>query len=517
MTKSVRTEVDVLIVGAGPAGTTLAIDLVRRGLQVRIVDKAAGSFAGSRAKGVQPRTLEVLEDLGVLDEILAGGGRYPRLGIHVGPFTVPWRMFKRNGSTVGVPFPHTWLVPQYHTDGVLHARLDALGSPVQFETMLVELSQDPTWVTATLRGPKGTEQVAARYAVGADGGASTVRRLLGIGFNGTTDEQDRMVVADTEVSGLARNRWHVWPGRRGRFVSACPLPHSTLFQWMIRLAPGEEPMLDRDGLLARIRAHTRDSAIVLGEVRWASVFRPNIRLADRYRDGRVFLAGDAAHVHTPAGAQGLNTGIQDAYNLGWKLGQVLAGADEALLSSYEAERLPIAAAVLGLSTKKYQAMSKLGTASIRRGKEEQQLGITYRGGPLGPSDAEHTQTLHVGDRAPDVELTSAMGAKAGAKVRLFEAYRGPHFTAIAYGARAAEYLERFEWPLKGAPLKRVVIDANSPCADLTLNDVQHTFRHAYGVFGDGFLLIRPDGYVGHIAIRHLHETAGIIRHMTLAL
>ena len=236
--------IDVLVVGAGPTGTALAIDLARRGLNIRIVDKAAHAFDGSRAKGLQPRTLEVLDDLGALDDIVAGGGEYPLLGIHLGPVTLPWRMIRKSRPTEDVPYPNTWLIPQFRTDRALHDRLAALGHRPAFDRELVELTQDDTAVTALLAGPEGMEKVTARYVVGADGGASAVRKQLGIGFLGSTDEADRMLIVDAATTELSRNRWHIWPGSRGRFVGACPLPHSTLFQWMIRLAPDEEPPLD---------------------------------------------------------------------------------------------------------------------------------------------------------------------------------------------------------------------------------------------------------------------------------
>jgi hypothetical protein len=222
---------------------------------------------------------------------------------------------------------------------------------------------------------------------------------------------------------------------------------------------------------------------------------PNIRLADHYRRGRVFLVGDAAHVHPPAGAQGLNTGIQDGYNLGWKLGQVLAGAEEGLLDTYEAERRPIAAAVLALSTKKFDGFAKADPSSIKRGKDETQLAVAYRGGPLAPDGAEQTRKLQVGDRAPDAELID----RAGKVLRLFDCYRGPHFTAVAFGARAVADLERLIWPSAGAPLKRVHIDAKkSMGADYDLRDRGRSFRRAYGVSPHTLLLIRPDGYVAQI-------------------
>ncbi|MFH8657994.1 FAD-dependent oxidoreductase [Streptomyces afghaniensis] len=486
---------DVLIVGAGPTGTALAIDLARRSLGIRIVNKSDHAFDGSRAKGIQPRSLEVLEDLGALDSVLAGGSVYPLLGIHLGPLAAPWRMMRNRQPSADVPFPNTWLIPQYRTDRALHDRLEQLGHRVEFATELVELTQDTDLVTARVAGPAGIEEITARYVVGADGGSSTVRKQLGIGFTGSTDEQDRMIIVDAVTTGLSRDRWHMWPRPGGRFTGACPLPHGDLFQWMIRLAPDEEPVLDEARLNERIRSATGNRRITLSDIRWTSVFRPNIRLAESYGRGRVFLAGDAAHVHTPAGAQGLNTGIQDAYNLGWKLAQVLAGADPALLDTYEAERMPIAAEVLGLSTKKYDGIAKLDPSSLKRGKDEQQLALTYFGGPLAPADSDRTRALRVGDRAPDAVLTS----RDGQRVRLFDVFRGPHFTALAHGRRAAHALDRLEWPTAGAQVKRIAVGSPAERADHVLTDSAGTLGQVHGLTEDTLLLVRPDGYIGHIA------------------
>ena len=493
--------IDVLIIGAGPTGTTLAIDLARRGLQVRILDKAPKAFDGSRAKGIQPRSLEVFADLGALDDILAAGSLYPKLGLHVGPFNVPWRMFRTVEPTASVPYPNTWLVPQYSVDGALHAQLGRHGHTAEFGHELLDFMQDAETVTATVLTANGQEQITARYLVGADGGSSAVRKTLGIHFGGSTDEQDRILIIDAITTGLSRDRWHFWPRLSGNFIGACPLPHTELFQWMIRFAPGEDPPQDLGAIVQRIHAHTGNRRISLRDIQWKSVFRPNIRLAEHYRDGRVFLAGDAAHVHTPAGAQGLNTGVQDAYNLGWKLGQVLAGADKSLLDSYEAERQPIAANVLGLSTKKYQGIGTLDRSVIKRGKDEQQLALTYCEGPLARS-GDRTDTLRTGDRAPDAELDSTDGRE----LRLHQTLCGPHFTAIAYGTRAADDLNRLAWPSTGAPLKRITIDAPGQTAGHALSDGARTFREAYGVSGDALFLVRPDGYLAHIATRDFLTT-----------
>ncbi|WP_328715238.1 FAD-dependent oxidoreductase [Nocardia salmonicida] len=502
-TKPNTEPVDVLIVGAGPTGTALALDLTRRGATVRIIDKAASAFDGSRAKGIQPRSLEVLEDLGVLDDIMAGGANYPPLGIHAGPLTIPWHMVSRNETTADVPYPNTWLIPQFRTDAALRSGLQRVHVGVETECEFLGFEQRPDTVLTSVAGPGGVAEISARYLVGADGGGSPVRKAADIGFEGSTDEADRMVIVDAVVDGLSRDRWHVWPRPGGRFVGACPLPHSDRFQVMIRLNRGEEPALDEESLNARFRKQTGDKKLRLSDVGWKSVFRPNIRLAERYRVGRVFIAGDAAHVHPPAGAQGLNTGLQDAYNLGWKLGQVLAGAPEALLDTYESERQPIAARVLGLASKKFEGLAKLDPSAIKRGDDERQLGLHYRGGPLAAAAAGQTATLHVGDRAPDAKLLDANGGGR----RLFELFAGAHFTAIAYGRAAAEELAVLPWPSAGAGLKKIAVDAGEhPNADVVLADIADSFARTYGVTDSTLLLIRPDGYLAAIVTTDMSRT-----------
>ncbi|AFH61081.1 FAD-dependent monooxygenase [Paenibacillus caseinilyticus] len=480
-------DIDVLIAGAGPTGSTLAADLLRRGLRVRLVDKAPHAFKGSRAKGVQPRTQEVFEDLGILGEALAEGGAYPLAGLHLGPITVPWRMIQRNKPTPDVPYPNILLLPQLRTDALLHRLLDRLGLQVEFSTAVEGFEQDADGVTGTL---SSGEKIRCRFLVGADGGSSTVRKAAGIGFVGETNDADKWLIIDGTVDGLSRSRWHMWPRTHGKSVAACPLPHSDQFQIMIRLKPDETPDLDEALLAAQFYTLT---GFRLHGITWTSVFRPNIRLAKHYRAGRVFLAGDAAHVHTPAGGQGLNTGVQDAYNLGWKLGQVIAGAPDSLLDSYEAERQPIAARVLGKSSELYAGLDKHRLSSLRRGDEERQLGISYHAGPLAPAGSPATKTLKVGDRAPDAPCTGAGGAR-----RLFDVYQGPHFTLLAFGADAANTLPEMKWPAGGAELHRYAVGTKQGVGPNCIHDTTGKLIRIYGITGDTLMLIRPDGYIGSI-------------------
>jgi 2-polyprenyl-6-methoxyphenol hydroxylase-like FAD-dependent oxidoreductase len=397
-------EKTVLIAGAGPTGLTLALDLLRRGISCRLIEAAETPFTGSRGKGIQPRTLEIFDDLGIIEPILAAGGLYPRLRIHLGPLSI------RGGSlgsskppTVSTPYPNLWMVPQSRTEAFLRERLGALGGRVEFNTAIVNFRQDQDGVEATL---STGETVRVDFLIGCDGGHSTVRKALGLKLEGETIDEKPMLVADVEVDGLNRQDWHIWPFVKGGAIGLCPLPNTPLFQLTAR---AETVGTNVEGVVHRATGHR------IGRVAWQSIYQPAVRMVNRYRVGHVFLAGDAAHVHPPEGGQGLNTGVQDAYNLGWKLAHVMRGGPESLLDSYESERLPIAAAVLGLSKHLHQKRS------IKRGALTDQLGLHYRGSSLSSGYA--LGNLHPGDRMPDVSLADGS--------RLFEHMRGSNATDFA--------------------------------------------------------------------------------------
>lgn len=356
-------QTDVLIVGAGPTGLTLACDLARRGVDALLVERAGALFPGSRGKGVQPRTQEVFEDLGVLPAVQRAGGRYPRIlswedGVPQGEWDL---VADGPADDPTVPYPHIWMVPQWRTQELLHDRLGELGGAVRFGTALTGLDQHPDRVVATLTGADGTTRtVDARYLVAADGGRGAVRRLAGIPMAGEQIDPQPALVADVRVAGLDRGNWHHWGKDPGSALLLCPLPGTDDFQLFARFGADEEPEASAAAVREVIAARTHLAATAVGAVGWVSAFRPRAALAERFRAGRVFLAGDAAHIHSPAGGQGLNTSIQDAYNLGWKLGQVLRhGAPGELLDSYEEERLPIASDVLEISTRLHRSDSAL--------------------------------------------------------------------------------------------------------------------------------------------------------------
>ncbi|RKG60377.1 3-(3-hydroxyphenyl)propionate hydroxylase [Corallococcus sp. AB011P] len=488
----------VLVIGAGPTGLTLACDLARRGVRVRIVDAAPRPFVGSRGKGLSPRTLEVLDDLGVLDAVLAAGNAYPRLRIHWRRFVVGrWTMMARRAVPPDVPHPNPWLVPQARTEGILRDRLASLGVSVEFGTALTGFTQDDSGVTATLTRDGAEETVRAEYLVGADGGHSRVRKELGLTFHGVTHEEERMVVGDVRVDGLDRTHWHVWPFATGGMVALCPLPGPDRFQLALQVKPGGTvPELTEAATHQRIQEGARPgSKLRLHDASWLSVYRPNVRMVDRYRVDRVFVAGDAAHVHPPAGGQGLNTGVQDAYNLGWKLGHVLQGADPALLDTYEAERLPIAARVLGLSSKLFDGMRQGRMKALNRGDELLQLGLSYRGGPLAPEVPGDTARVQAGDRAPDAPCVDARGEP----VRLSDRFRGPHWTLLAFGpAHAGVEAWARECPGDSVRVVHILGKGAAPSSEALFDRDVHAHR-AYDVVPgrNALILVRPDGYVGH--------------------
>src|SRR5690606_10983936 len=284
--------------------------------------------------------------------------------------------------------------------------------------------------TARIADAEGEHRIRDRYLIGTDGGHSFVRHTLDIAFPGNTLGV-RALVADVRLDGLERTAWHRFQrGTDASMVMICPLAGPDLFQIQGPVPSEADVDLSPAALTALIAERTGRADIVVHAVSWTSVYSMNARLAERYRVGRVFLAGDAAHIHPPTGGQGLNTSVQDAYNLGWKLGAVLRGASEALLDSYELERRPVAEAMLGLSARLLEEGRR---GELRRGREVRQLDIGYRDSPLCPELSACGKDLRPGDRAPDAPVKGA----AGQPLRLFQLFKGPHWTLLVCEAEQA--------------------------------------------------------------------------------
>jgi 2-polyprenyl-6-methoxyphenol hydroxylase-like FAD-dependent oxidoreductase len=487
-------DVQVLIAGAGPTGLALACDLARRRVQFRIVDKAEAYFIGSKGKGLQPRSLEVMDDFGIVDQVLRNGRFHVPFRAYEGAKVLGERdPHEGRHPTPSTPYASPLLTPQWRVEEALRGLLGRGGGQVELATELVALEQDHNAVTATLVRDGRQERVRCHYLVAADGGKSFVRKYLEVLFEGETWKDERMYVGDVRLRGLDRDAWHSWPNHPDGWLALCPLPSTDEFQLQAQLPPGEErePSLELFRQFVRERAPGID--VELTEAPWLSLYRVNIRMVSRYRNGRVFLAGDAAHVHSPAGGQGMNTGIQDAYNLGWKLGCVLEGAADALLDTYEEERLPVAANVLGLSTKLYrQITSRVDEEKLRRDAVTLQLGITYKEMSLSRNARGGDLKVAAGDRAPDAPGLNA----AGRPLRLFDLLRGPHFTLIRLFSSNDEEIDQNE----RHGVKRVDV-RSLPEAKSTAQVFVDAFSHFADAYGEGkgyYMLIRPDGYIGWI-------------------
>ncbi len=487
------TDVSVLIVGAGPTGLILACDLARRGVDFRIVEKATDYAAGSRGKGMQPRSMEVLDDLGVIDRILSHGQFHLAHRSYDGATVLGDRdMHEGRHPTPDAPYASTLIIPQWRVEETLRSRLAEWGARVELATELVAIEQNEDYVSATLRKRDAQEQVRCKYLIAADGGHSFVRKCLNVGFEGETWKEERLMTGDVRVDGLDRDHWHMWSKHKDGMVALCPLRATEMFQFQAQVLRQEEREPSVETFQGIIEERTGRTDLKLYGATWLSLYRANVRMVDRYRVGHVLLAGDAAHVHSPAGGMGMNTGIQDAYNLGWKLGALLNGAKASLLDSYEEERLPVAASLLGISTRLHQ--QTFNDREFRRGDEVLQLGLNYRGSSLCRQDDSPTTPLQAGDRAPDAPLLN----HEGNPVRLFDIFRGPRFTLLSLGNLPGlnQVSERFRQNLHAYTIRGGL--SGTAASNNQLIDDQGHFLRAYGGENGALFLIRPDGYIGFI-------------------
>jgi 2-polyprenyl-6-methoxyphenol hydroxylase-like FAD-dependent oxidoreductase len=415
----------VLIVGAGPTGLVLALWLTKLGVPARIIDKTAGPGTTSRALAVQARTLELYAQAGLADALTEHG----RKGIAVNLWVAGKQAAHAAIGTMGEglsPFPYALIYPQDEHERLLTARLSELGVEVERRTELLGFEEVNGRVAARLKMPDGTSgQCEVAYIAGCDGAHSTVRGALSIGFAGGTYAH-LFYVADVDASGPVMNgELHVGLDAND-FLAVFPLQGAGRARLVGTLrGDAEDPSADLSWEDVRTRViewlHLR-----VERMNWFSTYRVHHRVADHFRRSRAFLLGDAAHIHSPVGGQGMNTGIGDAINLAWKLAAVLRGrAAESLLDSYEPERIAFARRLVATTDKAFTAVTSAGAvarlvrlhlvpfflpllirfAALRRlmFRTISQTSVNYRQGPLSEGCAG---AVHGGDRLPWVKMDS---------------------------------------------------------------------------------------------------------------
>jgi 2-polyprenyl-6-methoxyphenol hydroxylase-like FAD-dependent oxidoreductase len=479
---------DVLIVGAGPTGLVLALWLTKAGTKVRIIDKTTGPGTTSRALAVQARTLELYRQLDLTDAVVARGHR-----VHAANFWVGGERkarFSLDGMGKGAtPYPFLHIFPQDEHETLLVERLEALGIRVERQTELLSFTETSDGVTARVRGPDGSEHDHhARYLAGCDGARSMVRETIGTGFPGGT-YQHLFYVADVEAEGPALNGELNLDLDTADFVAIFPLAGEGRVR-LIGTVRGQRA--DRPETLTFDDVSSeaiRQMKVSVRKVNWFSTYHVHHRVTQHFRKGRAFLAGDAAHIHSPAGGQGMNTGIGDAINLAWKLAEVVTGrAQDGLLDSYEAERIGFARQLVASTDRaftfatsqgrlaafvrthvapiviptafKFEAVRKLAFRTVS------QTAINYRGGPLSRGSAG---SVHGGDRLPWVQADGSDNfAPLGPIAWQVHVYGAPKPALAAWCEQHSIPLHAFAW---------------------------HAEHGRVGLTRDALYLLRPDTYV----------------------
>jgi 2-polyprenyl-6-methoxyphenol hydroxylase-like FAD-dependent oxidoreductase len=474
----------VLVVGAGPTGLLLAGDLAAAGVACTVLERRADESNLTRAFGVHARTLEVLDARGLADDLIATGTTVRGLrafgGVELDLSRLPTR------------FPFVLVTPQYHTERLLTERAAALGAEIVHDAEVVGLRQDDDGVEVDVRTGDGTVRTRrAGWVVGADGARSAVRRALGLPFPGRAVVRS-MMLADVRLDDAPPDVLTV-NATGDAFALVAPFGDGwyRVIAWDRRRQRPDDAAVDF-GELREVTRRALGTEFGMRDPRWMSRFHSDERQVPSYRVGRVFLAGDAAHIHSPAGGLGMNTGLQDAANLGWKLAAAVAGwAPDGLLDSYHAERHPVGRSVLrtsgaairlallrprplrALRTAVARAAVRVGPLAARATGTVSGIGIAYPAPPGAHRLA--------GRRAPDIPL-AADGQGPG---RLYQALRAGRFVLLEEVPAPAAPRDRATWVAgpwteRADWAERVDVAVPAGAAETTM-------------------LVRPDGYVAWAA------------------
>ncbi len=509
-------DLEVLIAGAGPVGLALALELQRFGIRFRIVEKKAERSTTSKALGLQPRLSEVFAILGIAGRFFARGFDGVRaLNLRSGAkklLRIELR-FPPNLAGRDACQARLIMIPQSVTEEILETTLAERGHLVERRRELIGFSQDRESVSAVVRSEDGVEEaIRAKFLVSCEGAHSAVRKQAGFTFAGATFPL-RTLLADVTIDwDLPDDEVHAWfhrdgsfgalpfGGQKWRLIAECPEDPGD--------APSEVTLEQMQELMVQ---RTQQTNIRVRDPLWLSDFRINARMVDRFRVGRVFVAGDAAHIHSPAGGQGIATGIQDAANLGWKLAAFLReGAPDSLLDTYDEERKPIAREVLQRTSAVTNVLFALNPIAgfvrerllvpvMRRPFVQRrmfaklsQLEMNYRGRSLSRQvDAVFSRVrVRAGDRTPDVVFE-----KAGEKESLFHLIGRCGLLALL---GPGEHAQEIAGKLATLHIPAFIVSPNG--ADLpggeNLKDLYGDFARLYGARGSFLYLIRPDGHVG---------------------
>jgi 2-polyprenyl-6-methoxyphenol hydroxylase-like FAD-dependent oxidoreductase len=521
-------EIDVLIVGAGPTGLTLALELASSqspSLSFRIIESTTTRSDKSRALVLHPRTLELLARHGIVEKFLSRGTFNEAIRFFANK-KFAYELDIREIGPADTRFGRPLMISQAQTEAVLEERLRELGVVVERGAKAENVVQDEDGITASLKSSDGKngqteEEVKCRYIVGCDGAHSIVRKSAGMKYEGGVYQQD-FILADVHMKWEQRDCLSIFLGQG--FMGVFPMKDG-VFRLIVNRA--QESGKDDEPTLKDFQDVMKD--LVSGESElydpvWVTRFRLHHRMVDNYRKGRYFVAGDAAHIHSPAGGQGMNTGMQDAVNLGWKLARVIRGEKEdSFLDTYNIERQKVGLKLLHGTDRLFEMMATSNpvwlylrntllpwimpwvmrnpSTRAERFRFISQLGIRYRNSPIVGQASTWKGTLRGGDRAPDGQLTTIGGGKWVLELCKEVSYHLLLFSGIGDAAASDERLEEVasEFIKDGNESVKIHKIVTSPAANGHGNSDQEGKVHQlYGFKEPGYVLVRPDGYISFI-------------------